>query len=81
MVCDMQIVSVSSAATAFRTVSDVSSVILAAWRLQLTGLLLLPGAIIQYWQLSAGRALPSADACDPAVAIKLPHLASPCPVA
>lgn len=51
----LQILAVSSAATAFKLVSDVPAVTLAAWRLQLTGVLLLPGAIIQYRKLSSGQ--------------------------
>ena len=50
----IQVLAVSSAASAFKLLADVPPVTMAAWRLQLTGLLLMPPAIVQYWQLSAG---------------------------
>ncbi|KAK9915319.1 hypothetical protein WJX75_007587 [Coccomyxa subellipsoidea] len=46
------VVAVSSAATAFRSMREVAPMTLAAWRLQLTALLLFPGAVIQYRNLA-----------------------------
>ncbi|BDA43498.1 hypothetical protein COCOBI_04-5100 [Coccomyxa sp. Obi] len=46
------VVAVSSAATAFRSMEEVPPLTLAAWRLQLTAMLLFPGAVIQYRKLA-----------------------------
>ncbi|CAL8468535.1 g8075 [Coccomyxa elongata] len=46
------VVAVSSAATAFRSMDEVPPLTLAAWRLQLTAMLLFPGAVIQYRKLA-----------------------------
>ena len=48
------LVAVSSAAVVFASIPDVPTFTLAAWRLQLTTLLLTPAAIYQYRQLTAG---------------------------
>lgn len=53
----MQVVAVSSAATAFRSMEEVPPLTLAAWRLQLTAMLLFPGAVIQYRKLAPGTLL------------------------
>lgn len=53
----LQVVAVSSAATAFRSMREVAPMTLAAWRLQLTALLLFPGAVIQYRNLAPGNLL------------------------
>lgn len=50
---NMQVLAVSSAAAVFSKMSDVPAITLAAWRLQLTSLVLLPGAIVQYRRLEA----------------------------
>lgn len=48
------LLAVSSAAVVFASVPDVPTFTLAAWRLQLTALLLTPAAIYQYRQLTTG---------------------------
>lgn len=50
----VQVIAVSSAATVFSYMRDVPPLTLAAWRLQLTALLLCPGAVYQYRTLTAG---------------------------
>lgn len=50
----MQVIAVSSAATAFAYMRDVPALTLASWRLQLTAVLLSIGAVYEYRQLSAG---------------------------
>lgn len=42
----MQVLAVSSAAAAFESMSDVPPLSLGTWRLQLTSVLLLPGAMV-----------------------------------
>jgi hypothetical protein len=49
-----QVLAVSSAATVFKLMAEVPPITLAAWRLQLTTLLLLPGAVVQYRALQPG---------------------------
>lgn len=48
------LLAVSSAAVVFASIPDVPTFTLAAWRLQLTTLLLTPAAIHQYRQLTTG---------------------------
>lgn len=48
------LVAVSSAAVVFASIPDVPTFTLAAWRLQLTTLLLTPAACYQYRQLTPG---------------------------
>ena len=48
------LLAVSSAAVVFASIPDVPTFTLAAWRLQLTTLLLTPAAIHQYRQLTPG---------------------------
>ena len=49
------LLAVSSAAVVFASIPDVPTFTLAAWRLQLTTLLLAPAAIHQYRQLTTGE--------------------------
>ena len=49
------LLAVSSAAVVFASIPDVPTFTLAAWRLQLTTLLLTPAAIHQYRQLTTGK--------------------------
>ena len=53
----VSLASVSSAGVVFASLPDVPTFTLAAWRLQTTGLLLVPGAIYQYITVPAGAAL------------------------
>ena len=48
------LVAVSSAAVVFASIPDVPTFALAAWRLQLTTLLLTPAAVYQFRQLTQG---------------------------
>ena len=50
----MQVFAVSSAGAVFKLMGKVPPLSLAAWRLQLTTLLLLPGCIINFRSLSPG---------------------------
>ena len=52
------LLAVSSAAVVFASIPDVPTFTLAAWRLQLTALLLTPAAIHQYRQLTTGTVRP-----------------------
>jgi len=51
----MGVLAVSSAGVVFSTMPDVPPINLAAWRLQLTSLLLIPGAIANWRKMSADR--------------------------
>lgn len=51
----MQVVAASSAGATFATMREVPALSLAAWRLQLTTLLLLPGCIFNYRSLPSGE--------------------------
>ena len=51
------LVAVASAAVVFASIKDVPTFALAAWRLQLTTVLLSPAAVFQYFKLSSGVAI------------------------
>ena len=50
----MQVIAVSSAGAVFKLLGAVPPLSLAAWRLQLTTLLLLPGCVANFRSLSPG---------------------------
>ena len=54
-VCRVQVLAVSSAGAVFATMRKVPALTLAAWRLQLTTLLLVPGCIVNYRSLPSGE--------------------------
>ena len=56
------LVSVASAGVIFASLPEVPTFTLAAWRLQITGFLLIPGAIYQYVNVPAGDSCCSAQA-------------------